>query len=66
MPIIECKVVPDRLVYSDGWKEYNALDVAGFSHARIHPSRGFAQSCNHINGIESFWNQAKRHMLGYI
>ena len=27
MPIIERKVVPDSIVYSDGWKGYNVLDV---------------------------------------
>ena len=27
MPIIERKAVPDSIVYSDGWKGYNVLDV---------------------------------------
>jgi len=29
---------------------------------RINHSRLFADKHNHINGIENFWNQAKRHM----
>jgi len=29
---------------------------------RISHSETFAEGRNHINGIENFWNQAKRHM----
>ena len=61
-PIIENKVVPDSIVYSDTWRGYNALDVSDFKHYRINHSKLFADKHNHINGIENFWNQAKRHM----
>ena len=62
MPIIERKVMPDSIVYSDCWTGYNALDVSDFKHYRINHSKLFAEKRNHINGIENFWNQAKRHM----
>jgi transposase len=62
IPIIERKVIPDSIVYSDCWRGYNALDVSGFKHYRINHSQLFADKKNHINGIENFWNQAKRHM----
>ncbi len=62
MPIIKRKVVPDSIVYSDGWKGYNVLDVSDFHHFRINHSELFADDQTHINGIENFWNQAKRHM----
>ena len=62
VPIIERKVVPDSIVYSECWKAYNVLDVSDFKHFRINHSRLFADARNHINGIEHFWNQAKRHM----
>ncbi len=62
MPIIERKVIPDSIVYSDCWRGYNALDVSDFKHLRINHSKLFASARNHINGIENFWNQAKRHM----
>lgn len=62
LPIIERKVVPDSIVYSDCWRGYNALDVSEFKHYRINHSKLFADKKNHINGIENFWNQAKRHM----
>jgi len=61
-PIIEGKVVPDSIVYSDSWRGYNVLDVSDFKHFRINHSKLFADKKNHINGIENFWNQAKRHM----
>ena len=62
LPIIERKVVPDSIVYSDCWAAYNAIDVTRFHHLRINHSKLFADKHNHINGIENFWNQAKRHL----
>ena len=32
LPIIQKKVIPDSIVYSDCWKGYNTLDVADFKH----------------------------------
>lgn len=60
--IIKVKIVPDSIVYSDTMSSYNVLDVASFKHCRINHSELFADQKNHINGIENFWNQAKRHM----
>lgn len=68
MPIIERKVLPDSIVYSDSWKAYNALDVSNFHHQRINHSETYVDGKNrrnHINGIENFWNQAKRHLRKY-
>ena len=62
LPIIASKVAPDSIVYSDCWRSYNALDISGFKHYRINHSKIFADKHNHLNGIENFWNQAKRHM----
>jgi transposase len=62
IPIIQQKVIPDSIVYSDCWRAYNVLDVSEFKHYRINHSKLFASKKNHINGIENFWNQAKRHM----
>ncbi len=62
MPIIVSKIQPDSIVYSDCWRGYNVLDVSEFKHYRINHSVLFADQKNHINGIENFWNQAKRHM----
>ena len=62
MPIIAHKVIPDSIVYSNSWRGYNVLDVSDFKHYRINHSKLFADKQNHINGIENFWSQAKRHM----
>lgn len=62
MPIIRKKVTPDSIVYSDCWRAYNSLDTQGFRHFRINHSALFADQKNHINGIENFWNEAKRHL----
>jgi transposase len=62
MPIIHQKIVPDSIVYTDTFRSYNALDITHFKHERINHSKLFADKKNHINGIENFWNQAKRHM----
>lgn len=66
MSIIRQKVAPDSVVYTDCYASYNALDVAGFHHQRINHSTDFVlPSGNHINGIENFWNQAKRVLRKY-
>ena len=65
IPIIREKVKPDSIVYTDSFRSYNALDVSEFTHYRINHSKEFAQDRNHINGIENFWSQAKRHMRKY-
>ena len=65
LPIIQENVEPDSIVYTDTFGAYNALDVSDFHHRRINHSKLFADKQNHINGIENFWNQAKRHMRKY-
>lgn len=62
LPIIEEKVLPDSIVYTDTFRAYNALDVSDFHHLRINHSKLFADKGNHIHGIDNFWNQAKRQM----
>ncbi|WP_251357874.1 IS1595 family transposase [Kangiella sp. TOML190] len=62
LPIIREKVKPDSIVYTDTFRSYNALDVSEFKHFGINHSKEFAKDKNHINGIENFWSQAKRHL----
>ena len=65
LPIIESKIYPDSIVYTDNFASYDVLDVSNFKHYRINHSTQFVDNKerqNHINGIENFWNQAKRHM----
>jgi transposase len=65
MPVITRKIAPDSIVYTDTYKSYNALDVGSFHHQRINHLTHFAKGKNHINGIENFWNQAKRVLRKY-
>ncbi len=66
IPIICNKIRPQIIVYSDYWQAYNTRSVARFKHFRtnhsMHLSEPFGGQANHINGIENFWSQAKRHM----
>lgn len=62
MPIMRDRILADSIVYTDSWPSYNVLDVSDFKHYRINHSKLFADRDNHINGIENFWNQAKRHL----
>ena len=59
------KITPDSVVYSDAYHSYDALDVSEFHHHRINHSEAFVDQKNHINGIENFWNQAKRVLRKY-
>ncbi|EOB69327.1 IS1595 family transposase, partial [Neisseria meningitidis] len=68
-PIIREQVKPDSIVYTDCYRSYDVLDVANLAilaslklRFRINHSTHFAERQNHINGIENFWNQAKRHL----
>ncbi len=63
--IITNKIKPDSIVYTDSYRSYNVLDVSEFKHYRINHSQLFADKHNHINGIENFWNQAKRVLRKY-
>lgn len=65
LPIIEPKIYPVSIVYTDNFASYDVLDVSDFKHYRINHSTQFVDKKdrqNHINCIESFWNQAKRQM----
>ncbi len=66
LPIIRDKIVPDSIVYTDSYAVYDVLDVSEFHHHRINHSDAFVdEGHNHINGIENFWNQAKRTLSRY-
>ena len=63
MPIIQQRIKPDSVVYSDTFASYSTLSAEGYHHVRINHDTALAEpSGRHINGIENFWNQAKRHM----
>jgi len=63
--IIRQRVQPDSIVYTDSFPAYNILDISEFHHHRINHRESYGDGPNHINGIENFWNQAKRHLRRY-
>ena len=66
MGIIREKVRPDSVIYTDSLNAYDVLDVSEFHHQCINHSEQFVEAGKvHINGIENFWNQAKRHLRRY-
>jgi transposase len=66
LPIIRQKVVSDSMVYTDSYPAYDVLDASEFHHHRIDHSDAYVlDRHNHINGIESFWNRAKRTLSRY-
>ena len=62
MPIIQQRIKPDSIVFTDSFSAYDILDVSGFQHRRVNHKQAFVRNGAHINGIENFWNQAKRHL----
>ena len=65
VPIIRARIMPDSIVYTDSFASYDVLDVSEFHHHRVNHSERFVDRRTHINGIENFWNQAKRHLRRY-
>ena len=65
LPVITRKIKPDSVVYTDSFRSYDVLDVSSFHHERINHELLFTEGHNHINGIENFWNQAKRTLRRY-
>lgn len=65
MPMMARKIAPGSIVYTDCHRSYNALDESDFYHERINQSALFAKSKSHINGIDNFWDQAKRVLRQY-
>jgi transposase len=65
MPIIQSKVLPRSLVYTDDYKVYNPLKANGYGHKRIaHSQKVYVVGNIHTNTIEGFWSILKRSISG--
>src|SRR5271163_2858483 len=51
LPIMQARIKPDSIVYTDSFAAYDVLDVAGFRHLRINHTERFVEGRRHINGI---------------
>jgi len=41
MPILESRVVPDSVVFTDSFADYDVMDVSKFHHVRINHEKAF-------------------------
>ncbi len=65
MPIIESKVMPKSMVYTDDWKAYRGLPGKGYRHRRVaHAEKVWVVGNVHTNTIEGFWSLLKRGISG--
>jgi len=65
MPIIEERVLPRSLIYTDEWKSYASLGRRGYTHKRIaHTEKVYVVGNIHTNTIEGFWSLLKRGIGG--
>lgn len=62
LEIVQTKIKPDSIVYTDSFRAYNNLSLNGYKHHRINHSKEFARGKNHINGIENFWSYCKMRL----
>lgn len=67
MPIVRRVVSSGSDIYTDGWRNYDALAVYGYNHKKVvYEDNEFAKEDEtHINGIESFWSWAKRRFVKF-
>jgi transposase len=65
MPIVEKKVLPETMVYTDELKSYDDLGEKGYKHERIPHAEIVGVVGNiHTNTIEGFWSLLKRGISG--
>lgn len=65
--IIRGKVDPNSIIHTDGWRGYDGLvDLGLEKHFRVnHGNNEFVKGSRHVNGIESFWSDAKHRLTQF-
>jgi len=65
--IIRGKVDLESVIHSESWRSYDGLVYFGYEkHFRVnHSNNEFALKTNHINGIKSFWSNAKYRLIKF-
>jgi transposase len=65
MPIVEEKVLPETMVYTDEYRPYEDLEKRGYRHERIpHAEKVYVMGNVHTNTIDGFWSLVKRGISG--
>jgi len=65
LPILRTTIDPEAIVYTDAAGVSDALGLLGLHHRQVGHSDRFAPGPEHMNGMENFWNQARRHLRKY-
>ena len=66
LPIIRQRIVPDSIVYTDSYPAMTfSTSLSSTTTGSTTQTPTFSIATNHINGIENFWNQAKRTLSRY-
>ena len=62
MLIIQERIRPGSIVYSDGWKSYKTILQHGYTHQTVNHSYNFVDPTiqSHTQNIENLWWQVKR------
>ena len=55
IPIIEEKVTPGSIVYTDPLRSYNALDISDFYHRKINQAKRHLRKFNGIKPENFYW-----------
>ena len=65
MPLIQERVLPSTMVYTDELASYNDLEKKGYPHRRIdHSEKVYVVGNVHTNTVEGFWSLLKRGISG--
>jgi transposase-like protein len=62
LEVIQRKVLPGSVIYSDCWKGYSCLESHGYVHYTVNHSENFKDPVTgvHTNSIEGTWQKIKR------
>jgi transposase len=65
LPVVQERVLPASMVYTDEHQTYGPLPSMGYGHRRIHhASKVYVVGDVHTNTIEGFWSLLKRGISG--
>jgi len=65
MPVVQQKVEPAGIVYTDDDLATNALDCSKPKYFKINSSKLLVNKSKHSKSIEHFWNKSKHILLKY-
>lgn len=64
LPLIETHIKRGSTIFSDDWAAYDSLHER-YNHSTVCHSKGrYREGDTYTNGIESFWSQLKRMIIG--